>query len=269
MTNEEQKQKIQQAALAVFTERGFVGTTMAAVARQAGVNPAILYRYFSGKRALFDSLGRPELDFPDRQESERRMRILQAARRVFSAKGYAAATMEDVALAAGYSKPGVYLLFSSKEELLIAVLAEPVEFSIIEHLLEEHLARPGVNLETGLTRVMQGYLAMFDNEDFAGLFRIILSEGMHDAQIAATFRERIIQRGSQNLARYLARATGRREDELAFPVQALFGMAFSWGLTNRLLAGEPSSEWMPPEMAAQKLVRLFLSGVNLNQGWQG
>lgn len=262
MNDEEQKGNILRAALAVFTEQGYAGATMAVIAERAGVNPAILYRHFSGKRALFESLGRPELDFPDRQECERRECILQAARRVFSAKGYTAATMDDVALAAGLSKAGVYFYFSSKEQLLIAVLENPMEFSIIERLLEEHLAGPGVNLAEGLVEVVQGYLALFDDEDFASLFRIILSEGMHDAQIAATFRERIIQRGSENVAHHLARSTGRREDELAFHVQALFGMAFTWGLTQRLLADDRPPANTPLEPIARKFVSLFMAGID-------
>ena len=50
-----------------------------------------------------------------------RDQITQAATAVFALKGYAAASMEDVALAAGCSKGGLYHHFPSRELLLRAV----------------------------------------------------------------------------------------------------------------------------------------------------
>jgi len=99
-----QKTKIQQAALSLFSERGYSGTTLAAIAAEAGVNPALIYQHFSGKRALFDSLQRPELDFQDSAEVRRREEIVQSALQVFSQKGYAAATMDEIAEGLGVVK---------------------------------------------------------------------------------------------------------------------------------------------------------------------
>lgn len=51
-----------------------------------------------------------------------RARLLAAAERTFARKGYSAATMDDVALAAGMSKKTVYRLVPSKTELFRALL---------------------------------------------------------------------------------------------------------------------------------------------------
>ncbi len=48
--------------------------------------------------------------------------ILEAALKIFSQKGYQAATMEEVARAAGITKGTVYLYFPSKLELFIATI---------------------------------------------------------------------------------------------------------------------------------------------------
>src|SRR5579864_5101811 len=50
--------------------------------------------------------------------------ILKAARSVFSESGYAAATIDAVALAAGVSVPTVYAVFGSKPGLLSALVAD-------------------------------------------------------------------------------------------------------------------------------------------------
>jgi AcrR family transcriptional regulator len=53
--------RIEQAALALFAERGYPGTTMAAVASASGTAPANLYRYFGDKARLFDAVVPPDL----------------------------------------------------------------------------------------------------------------------------------------------------------------------------------------------------------------
>ena len=50
-------------------------------------------------------------------------KVIAAATQVFMRYGYRRATMGDIAEAAGISRPALYLVFSSKEEILTAVLA--------------------------------------------------------------------------------------------------------------------------------------------------
>jgi TetR/AcrR family transcriptional regulator, mexJK operon transcriptional repressor len=53
---------------------------------------------------------------------ERRQRILDGALRVFSEAGFSGATMDDVAAAAGLSKPTLYQYFTSKDALFQAMM---------------------------------------------------------------------------------------------------------------------------------------------------
>lgn len=53
---------------------------------------------------------------------EKEARILDAALQVFAARGFAAASMDEIALAAGISKPTLYTYFASKDLLFTAVL---------------------------------------------------------------------------------------------------------------------------------------------------
>jgi AcrR family transcriptional regulator len=56
-----------------------------------------------------------------------RQRILRAARAVFGARGYHAATIEEIADEAGLSNGAIYYNFDSKEELFLALLDERVD----------------------------------------------------------------------------------------------------------------------------------------------
>jgi AcrR family transcriptional regulator len=53
---------------------------------------------------------------------ERRAQLLDAANEVFTTRGYHAAAMDDIAAAAGISKPVLYQHFASKLELYLALL---------------------------------------------------------------------------------------------------------------------------------------------------
>jgi AcrR family transcriptional regulator len=61
---------------------------------------------------------------PTREQKRQanRERILVAARRVFGARGYEGATIEEIADEAGLSNGAIYYNFSSKEELFMALL---------------------------------------------------------------------------------------------------------------------------------------------------
>ena len=59
-----------------------------------------------------------------RRKAETRQGLLAAAYRVFAQRGYAQATIDDIAAACGVSKGAVYHHFASKEELFRALLAD-------------------------------------------------------------------------------------------------------------------------------------------------
>lgn len=65
----------------------------------------------------------PSQPQPAAEQDERvRTRLLNAAVRVFDRKGFAAASVREVAELAGVTKPAVYYHFGSKEGLLLAIL---------------------------------------------------------------------------------------------------------------------------------------------------
>jgi AcrR family transcriptional regulator len=62
-----------------------------------------------------------------REKSLRLASILDAAKKVFFAKGYSGATMNEIALEAEISKPTVYQYFKSKDDLFFSLMLPVVE----------------------------------------------------------------------------------------------------------------------------------------------
>lgn len=62
----------------------------------------------------------------ERQREERAALILDAARQVFSDKGFHEASIDEIATLAGVAKGTVYLHFASKEDLLAALVEQQI-----------------------------------------------------------------------------------------------------------------------------------------------
>ena len=56
------------------------------------------------------------------KSAQKKKLILETARTVFSLKGYRGVTMKDIVEACGISRGGLYLYFSSTEEIFLEVL---------------------------------------------------------------------------------------------------------------------------------------------------
>jgi AcrR family transcriptional regulator len=76
---------------------------------------------------------RGEFDRSPRR-AQTRARLLEAAARVYARRGFEAATLDEVADEAGYTKGAVYDHFGSKENLLLALLDEHLAAEIASQL---------------------------------------------------------------------------------------------------------------------------------------
>ena len=86
----------------------------------------------------------PRLNRARRSERNRAL-LLSAARRVFLARGYHAATLEQIADDAGFSKGVVYSQFQSKADLFLALLEARIEERAQENArLAESMADGGL-----------------------------------------------------------------------------------------------------------------------------
>ena len=135
--------------------------------------------------------------------------ILDAARDLFSRKGFEAARMDEVAAAAGVTKPAVYRYFPGKDRL-------------IEALMEEDLAIPWRRLaawieahEGPIEAMVEGFAERVTQMQSRGLTRgyliLALDESGRRPEIAAFIREQILAPGLMVLARAFYQAVERGE----------------------------------------------------------
>jgi AcrR family transcriptional regulator len=149
-------------------------------------------------------------------ETERRNQILRAARAVFIAKGFLAARVEDVAKRAGLSKGAVYFYYSSKRELLLALVQEEHEntYSFLDQAEKDRRPAAVKLLDLG-----QKYL-----DYFAGLkspprfFMMMCEQAIRDEEIreeVQAVHQRFVDAVTRIIAQGIAEGTFRDTDPIA------------------------------------------------------
>ena len=120
-------------------------------------------------------------------DSGRRRQILDAARRLFSRRGYNGVTVRAIAEEAGLNSAAhLYFYFPSKADLYRETVKEmtaPVqEMSVSESALD----RPP---ERALGSIARAYLRLFDDEDTVDLYRMGFIEAATNPQLGADHLE--------------------------------------------------------------------------------
>ena len=99
---------------------------------------------------------------------QRRIQLLDAASDVFASKGYHAAAMDDIADAAGVSKPVLYQHFPSKLDLYLALLDQSCD-RLVE-VLEDALSSTADNSDRVVATVAAFYEFVSSSGDFRFVF---------------------------------------------------------------------------------------------------
>jgi AcrR family transcriptional regulator len=194
----------------------------------------------------------------DEYLQERREIILDAALEVLGRKGFAAASMSEIADAAEIAKGTVYLYFSSKEALLHAVLDERSFVPQLEHLTQD----TGAPIALTLTTIAEHYLRYM--KDWLPIMRLVLT----DTHLSSTHLERIygdvIGKATATLARLLeAQAAAghlRPLDDAYLTARAFWGMLVVHVVTQELLGGKAAAP-VAPDVWVRQVVGIFLDGL--------
>jgi AcrR family transcriptional regulator len=98
----------------------------------------------------------------EQQRAYTRKRLMEAAGQVFAARGYPDATVDEIASEAGASRATFYLHFKSKTDLVAALVAESIPFSVERYrLLDQLLVRHDANLRDDLHEWLSGWLGIW------------------------------------------------------------------------------------------------------------
>ena len=128
----------------------------------------------------------------EREKAMHRQEILEAAKRVFARKGFAGATIDEIAQEAEFSKGAMYIHFENKEDLFLSLIHERLDD--MEQRLEEVVER-STEPEAKIRDLAETLLTFF-GEDQA-FYQIVASEmprleGEKIAQFRVCMKERYL-----------------------------------------------------------------------------
>jgi AcrR family transcriptional regulator len=139
---------------------------------------------------------------------ERRAGILDAALAVFSARGYHASSIDDIAREAGISKALIYEHFDSKQSLYGDLLEQNAN-ELFERLAS---ALVGVDVESGAARLAAGLDAFFSFvEERRAAWRILFRD-VSDPETSAAL-DRIVEQVTVVVAALIAQDPGARSQD--------------------------------------------------------
>lgn len=117
----------------------------------------------------------------------KRRQITDAARALFLSQGFARTSMDAVTAEAGVSKQTLYAYFASKDELLIAIVAEALQ------TLGSQQGVPPVRTRQELRATLIGFgerlLDTMLREESIAILRLLLGEAAHVPELRSTFLE--------------------------------------------------------------------------------
>lgn len=205
--------------------------------------------------------GKPSSPRWQRRADARPDEILNAALEEFTAKGFDAARMEDIARTAGLSKAGVYLYFESKEALLKALIeakvspiaqqagaiaaagsADPLgALRLITQMASTRFADPAV---FAVPRLVVGLSGRFP--EIAEYYRV------HVAEVARDALERMIQAG-------VDRGLFRADINVKVIARAFMGPLLFEALWMHVLQGKASLD--DSTLLVESHLKLLLEGL--------
>lgn len=197
-----------------------------------------------------------------RRKDARPREILDAALAVFAGRGFAAASMEQVAARAGISKGTLYLYFPSKEDLFKAVVRAAIVTAL--EAAEEDAAHDGGPAMAVLERLLTGIAARVVSGPAGVIPKLMIAESGNFPELARFYRDEVIRRGLGLAARVIRRGVARGEFRPVDPaataplVVAPLLMAALWRHSFAALDGGAEAPSGDGGMDAQTLMRTHL-----------
>src|ERR1700691_279188 len=144
---------------------------------------------------------------PAEDEGAKRRQIIDGARAIFLAQGFDAASMNDIARAAGVSKGTLYVYFKHKEELFEAIVEQECNAQaegIFDLDPNDH------DVEAVLKRLGVAYVKFLCRPEKASAIRTVIAIAERMPEVGRKFYESGPARGIARLAEYFsAQVDGR------------------------------------------------------------
>jgi len=181
--------------------------------------------------------------------------IIEAAARLFLARGFGSVSMDELAEAAGVARRTLYNQFSSKEEIFREMLVR------LSGQMEDAFP-PGVetrgDVEDVLRLVARMILELHKHPDYLGFLRMVVADSRQFPWIAAEFAV-VMEPQTERLVRYLAHLTALGILDCRNPMLAahqFMGMLNELSLWPWMMGREGLP--VSTEDAVEETIRMFL-----------
>jgi AcrR family transcriptional regulator len=196
-----------------------------------------------------------------KQDTEkRREEILKAALDVFTEKGYAAATIPEIAQAAGVAAGTIYLYYPSKRELFVAVVKGFIVTAPLLNLLSQ---MPRGDYPAILKSILQDRFDLIKNPAFVRV-PLLMSEVQRDPELKALWLKEFLSPllGQIEMLVRMMGTTGKfRQFQPEVLVRVIGGMFMGFMLL-RVMEGDTSPlKKLDQEKVADDIVSFILHGV--------
>jgi len=134
--------------------------------------------------------------------SKTKEKILKTALKLFSAKGYKATTVRDIAGAMGVKQSALYNHFKNKDEILETLIGNLTSSAIVTLFADKEpqtAAKQGKSLLMGIATTFK--LLSFDSQNEA-LFKLLMQEMFRNERIREIYNEHFYQENVKKLSTY-------------------------------------------------------------------
>ncbi len=193
--------------------------------------------------------------------SARRAQLLEAAHEVFAASGYHSAAMDEIAIAAGVSKPVLYQHFPSKLELYLALLDQHVAGLVNE--VQSALDSTTDN-KLRVERVMAAYFNFVDGsgEHSDGAYRLVFESDLRSEPAVRDLVENALSRCVDAIAETIAKDTHVDRAEARLMSVGLVGLAEVSARYWMTTASEDPASQVAKQRAKELLTQLAWRGIS-------
>lgn len=106
---------------------------------------------------------------------QRRTEIIDAAKKVFSAKGFSSAKIEKIAVEAQLSPGTIYLYFKSKKDLYVSILIETLKYLVNK---VDEIVKMIIPIEAKIKKTSNAFVEAYDH-DSQNFINLLLLQSDH------------------------------------------------------------------------------------------
>jgi AcrR family transcriptional regulator len=194
--------------------------------------------------------------------TKRQTQILNAATEIFVRKGFADATIPEIAKLSGLAAGTIYIYYPGKRELFIAV----IESLIVIHVQTSFKKDSNDDLTRTIQDVVDDRLRMLQGEGFPRLMSL-MGDIQRDAELRTMFTEKLMRpflRYMENIYRERVEAGELRQMEPELVVRLIGGMMMGINLLKSIEGENSPLNRLSKEKTAREIINFILFGLSKN-----